>query len=387
MKWLGVVEFSTKYGMTTNNVRGFVNRGTIPEFVYKYEYELENGSRTLYLMESYFIKNNIVLDTIRTIIKRNFILLRKHLKPSILAKFISIISNGFFTINSARDFANDQIFDFREVSLLSCYIKDRTKQYLLASEKLVSICKFIGSFDETDILDYLSDEFDISAVDIIPVKIATFKVSCGLCGDIRYLKNKNRTPGSLCHKCKNLNAKLKYYYFCPYCPSVRASRVSNRKTSMCIDCSKKKEDKNRDDYEFCFEEMRIIKVRYFAICTDCESEVATREVVNKQDSGYKKCRKHKVSKPRKYPIGSKRKSTYVKKDKKPKTYEQVGTDGAIENKVTVSFAKQKLQVVDLDTMEAPVKKRKEKEIPKSTPEQEADMMAEFFKNGGKVTRC
>ena len=405
--YLTVTEFSKKYNMTANNVRGFISRKSIPDFALKFDSE----NKMYYLLESYFIENKRVLDLTRFETQFNFTYLVDRVGKSALARIISILSNGFFTLDRARQFSKEQLFDFKDTSILACTVSSRTYKYFIASEKLMRICKLIGSFSEDKILNYLHNELNISINDSIYKNKYTYKVYCSSCKEYRTLAYNPRVKSKKCKKCssrelqekltlskiKKEEDKVKYFYFCPSCSSVRIKRAKNG-SLFCIKCNKKHSYKNKDKFVFCFKEIKMIKVspRYFAVCTDCEPEVATRQVANKQDGGYKKCRKHKVSKTRIHPAGTRKKSTYVKKtkvkkEKKPTTYQQVGTDGAVENKVTVSFAKhkqpkQKFQVVDFDTMEAPVKKRKEKEIPKSTPEQEADMMAKFFEDGGKVTK-
>ena len=109
------------------------------------------------------------------------------------------------------------------------------------------------------------------------------------------------------------------------------------------------------------------EVRHFRLCPDCGGCI---QVGQKTYAGYKLCRPC-LNK-------SKREKTKANPKKYKSRYVPVGTDGAKRNKVTVKF-----QIVDPETMEAPVKKRKKDEYPQSTPEQEAEMIATFLKKRDK----
>lgn len=149
-------------------------------------------------------------------------------------------------------------------------------------------------------------------------------------------------PKQLCHSCsaklmatkmqdKNTKPKgthKRYWYFCPSCPSVRES-VAKKKTPYCGDCSRKGK-----------KSVRL-----------CRSHSKTG------NNGGRK-------------LGS--------KNKKPaqgrkKTYIPVGIDGLQKVKIP------KYQIVDLNTMEAPVNKREPKEYPQLDQVRSLNMQEEFLK--------
>ena len=155
-------------------------------------------------------------------------------------------------------------------------------------------------------------------------------------------------------KNRKTDAQLtRYWYFCPTCPSVRAV-VSKRKSSYCKDCI----GNGRS-------------MQYARICPDCPGDNNFKWVSLESKCGVQLCTKcsNKVKYPEKVKVAS------VKKVSKPKAkrvkhYSPVGYDG--KSKVRVQF-----QEVDMETFEAPVKKKKNVQFPQSSPEDMARMIAEF----------
>ena len=110
-------------------------------------------------------------------------------------------------------------------------------------------------------------------------------------------------------------------------------------------------------------------MRYFRICPECPEDNNTIEVSTEANSGVKRCLKCSM-KHRKPRVRKSRAKT-------KKKYTPIGVDGL--QKVNIRKPKVQYQVVDLETMEAPVKKREPKEYVNSTPDQDAEMIAEFLK--------
>jgi len=116
--------------------------------------------------------------------------------------------------------------------------------------------------------------------------------------------------------------KVRYYYFCPTCPSVRVL-IDKRKSSYCGVCSRKFSKQEPDKITYCLKEMKLKipkpRKRYFAICPDCPPETATREVSQSANSKYgihNRCRPCAVkAKPKSY---NKTKPQVRKELKKPK---------------------------------------------------------------------
>ncbi|MEA1892663.1 MAG: hypothetical protein U9N33_08135 [Campylobacterota bacterium] len=257
---------------------------------------------------------------------------------------------------------------------------------------------------------------------------------CATCEDSQWVRFKPKN-GAVCKTCrgkqqkvgmrgknrKKEEDKIRYYYFCPTCSNIRVID-SKRKSNFCITCTQKKlttfdynfttdERCERKKYYFDLATLKtkiiciwcdnhfvssdknstcpscnkrnLIEVgkKYFTICKECPSNDNKTFVIAKKQSGIKLCTKH-----RNYA-----RTISGDKKKRKKTYSRIGVDGAKRNKVTIAKKevikpKQKFQVVDFETMEAPVKKRKEKAILISTPEQDAMMIQEYLEKGGKITR-
>jgi len=180
--------------------------------------------------------------------------------------------------------------------------------------------------------------------------------TCIDCGDIKTSVFKRDAKALRCLKCsikhngierkgstrKHYKDLVRYWYFCPTCPSIREVTIK-RKTNYCSKCSNKRSN---------------IQIK---------EDNNTLQVTSELNNRIKSCREH-TRKPK----------VYKKKVNKNK-YQQIGTDGAKHNKVTVKF-----QVVDLDTMEAPIKKRKQKEIPQCSKEKEQSMINKWLSKN-KVT--
>jgi len=190
------------------------------------------------------------------------------------------------------------------------------------------------------------------------------------CGDSTWVTYKPK-EGAICRVCrgknqaeemrgKNTKGKedlVRYDNFCPDCFRSWVT-IAKRQTPYCGDCNRIRIGKANKKTKF-FKD-GTPKPRHFRICPDCPEESNTVEVASKENSGVKHCRHHRV---------------IVKtKDKKPKDYKPIGTDGAKRNKVTVQF-----QVIDPETMEPPKPKKKKVEYPVSTPEQDKAMIDNFIR--------
>jgi len=197
-----------------------------------------------------------------------------------------------------------------------------------------------------------------------------YKQTCVDCGDIRLTKND--TKADRCKECSNAKNMYEtsqknrveeyktYTHVCSECGKIRQSPAKKRKTTLCGDCSRKSTGKSNRGKD---------KMRYFRICPTCPEDSNTSQVTAKINSGMKQCKKCLNKDKREATIANPKK--YSSKHKK---YTKVGTDGAKRNKVTVKF-----QVVDLETMEAPVRAYAKKETSMSTPEQEQVMIDKFYK--------
>jgi hypothetical protein len=121
---------------------------------------------------------------------------------------------------------------------------------------------------------------------------------CCVCGDIAEVtyipkeyakcpKCANKDAISKMIETKKLNHKyVRYWYFCRYCSSVRASEVK-RKTSLCSDCNRRLGSRKKITYDI---EWDYETMRYYRICRICED---VKQVNQASLGGIKTCNKCK----------------------------------------------------------------------------------------------
>ena len=208
----------------------------------------------------------------------------------------------------------------------------------------------------------------------------TYDAYCTECETWRVLKKKP-VEGQICKHCSRLRMakelkkintkkqedKVRYWHFCPHCPSVRLL-TKRLNSQLCGKCTRIMCKKPKSISWFDFETMQMVnelnereKMRYFRICSGCDDV----KQVHRSNARVGLCRE------------CSRKSKTGMKYKVKKKYQPVGTDGAKRNKVTVKF-----QVVDLETMEAPKREYNKKEIPQSTPEADKAMIEDYLRRVG-----
>lgn len=202
---------------------------------------------------------------------------------------------------------------------------------------------------------------------------------CDMCGD----KKQYHYPPSTtrCLSCANKTRKEESDYKCKRvcidCDKVDYLKTPHAvaKSTRCMSCASKHRIKTTPMPKRVAKEKEndvgVPPIRHFRVCPEC----GDCKQVALSGAGIKLCRKCsniEVVKTRK----PKAKKVATKKKRK-KTYTPIGVDG--QQKVNIRKPKVKFQVVDMDTMEAPVKKREKEEYPKSTPEQDAEMIAQFLK--------
>ena len=97
---------------------------------------------------------------------------------------------------------------------------------------------------------------------------------------------------------KPIGTHIRYWYFCPLCPSVRESKVK-LKSSLCGSCSRKRKGLRAGKNHYTYGQPRV-DTKYYRTCPTCPKETATIEVASKKDSGIIYCRKHvpKIHKPK-----------------------------------------------------------------------------------------
>lgn len=172
-----------------------------------------------------------------------------------------------------------------------------------------------------------------------------YKRVCSECNDIATVGYKPK-PGIMCRQCrgkkqakemqgkntKQEHERIRYYYFCMKCSDVRIS-VAKRKCNLCLNCSRKYARKEKEPYiYFDFKEMKMkIPKRYFVICPDCPSEIATREVSKSMFSHrglYVRCKECAIkAKPK----------TYVK------TKEQAIKETRVKHRVSKKASKEAIE--------------------------------------------
>jgi len=124
---------------------------------------------------------------------------------------------------------------------------------------------------------------------------------CKTCGDIAKVTYKP-TEDVECRKCSRLRVApklakkryrdykhIRYWYFCPYCSSVKAV-IGKRKTPLCGSCSRKRSKTKPIKGYY---DLGAMEMRYFRICPHCPEDDNTMEVHQASLAGIRPCRKHK----------------------------------------------------------------------------------------------
>lgn len=164
--------------------------------------------------------------------------------------------------------------------------------------------------------------------------------------------------------------KVKYWYFCPSCPSIRALGAK-RKTPYCGDCNRViTGKKNKKEVEV-VKKIKPPRVKHLRICPHCPEDNNTKQVNCNAKAGIRPCTKHRYADTKKAEPKPK-KSYYVKKPKKDKTLKvsQEAIDRArrINEEHRLSLASEPKQVVihslksDLELIEEWLKKNKPKQL-------------------------
>ena len=190
---------------------------------------------------------------------------------------------------------------------------------------------------------------------------------CYGCFKIMRVSCLSKSRAVLCRSCcsKKINTKelkdlIRYKYVCKGCGTERVLKAKSTAklcSKCCFEVSKRKRNK-----------------KYSRTCETCNAIEEVRTLSASKNPTCNKCQKKKRNLER-------YRGTGIKKEKKSKKgYTQIGTDGAKRNKVTVKF-----QIVDENTMEAPIKKRKDKEFPQIDRSIELKMQSDWLKNNS-VTR-
>lgn len=204
---------------------------------------------------------------------------------------------------------------------------------------------------------------------------------CVDCGDKKEVTSKRDADKSTrCIPC----SKIKKAENKEYPPFIRICKTCEKEISLstkpssddldCKSCSiKKTNEKNklRNKEERKRNGGRDEAGNYVRNCPDCGKEIITISRPRKPDSRCSPCHlKHINSNTIERKPYKKRKKTDKPKPKpkSKKVYKEVGTDGAEHNKVTIKPKKEKKDVFAIDE------------------KRDNDMIKNFFKNGGKVTK-
>jgi len=173
------------------------------------------------------------------------------------------------------------------------------------------------------------------------------KVSCLSKSRAKYC----RSCSSRIRNTKDIKDLKRYRYNCEKCKKERVLKAPST-AKLCSTCAFE-DSKNKSSYK--------------RTCVTCKTTETVRTYPASKNPLCTKCQKDKRNAARYRGNGTGKK---VKK-----TYTPVGTDGAKRNKVTVKF-----QVVDVNTMEAPVKKRDKKELPQLDRATELSMQHDWLRN-------
>ncbi len=184
---------------------------------------------------------------------------------------------------------------------------------------------------------------------------------CYSCFKVDKVSTKDKARATYCRSCssrirntKDLKDLVRYKYTCEGCGEQRVLKAPTNAV-LCKLCSSKLKNNAGKTFK--------------RVCEGCGISEDVRVHPSTRKDLCVKCQKIKTNLARYRGAGT-------KKDKKyKKVYQQVGVDGAKRNKVTVKF-----QIVDENTMAAPVKKRKQKEFPLLNEDVSMKMQNEWIKN-------
>ena len=194
----------------------------------------------------------------------------------------------------------------------------------------------------------------------ISVPAEHFRI-CYCCFRIDKVSTKGKARAEFCRSCssrirnkKAIKDLVRYRYNCEGCGKERVLKAKSD-AKLCKTCSFEASKKGK---------------KYSRTCKSCNATETVRTLPASKNPLCTKCQKDKRNAERYRGTGTGKKAKKAKK-----VYTQIGTDGAKRNKVTVKF-----QVVDLDTMEAPVKKREPKEFPQLDEAVSLQMQNDWLKN-------
>ena len=347
--------FGVKHSVSRTNVIDFINKGSIPC------YAVKKSSTPFYIDDDYCIYMKSIYDSYRSELQLNYEFLSAHMTTASIVR-LCILGGANVIANYGRTFFKKSLYTYRKTSVLVHHQDFTLLEFHRTSSFLSRVVKFLGTFDEEEIALHICEVLGVEYNPSHIKKKAVYTVVCTRCCMPRTLKHKPRVYPKLCvpcnlkdradhlHKCniKSDSEKIRYWYFCPSCPSIRES-IDKRKTPFCSKCVHKGR-----------------QVKYASICPDCPPEDNFKWVTQKKKCGILQCLScsNKSSVP----------EVFVKpiKKKRKKTYSRVGVDGAKRNKVTVQF-----QIVDEHTMEVP---KKEVVIPATPRELELKMQEDWLKN-------
>ncbi len=161
-----------------------------------------------------------------------------------------------------------------------------------------------------------------------------FPRTCVDCKEIKIMKTGSDAKAKRCKTCsvkhnskkrigtKSSKPKKRYYYFCVDCNSTKI-KISKQRRVRCNKCNQTAYKEGHPyvyinlttlEYRmrciFCEQDVKlknkslkctncnkdnlyIVPLKYYAICTDCPIESQTRRATSKKTAGYSKCKKHK----------------------------------------------------------------------------------------------
>lgn len=137
-----------------------------------------------------------------------------------------------------------------------------------------------------------------------PKRVRIYTRICISCGDVKqvqYRPNKN----SMCshcsgkHRCENAvkantkkeEDKVRYWYFCPTCPSIRVTNT-RRKSPYCTDCSRARIGKNNKEIN-AMKRIALPRVKHLRICPYCPEGNNVKQVNCNAKAGIRPCNKHR----------------------------------------------------------------------------------------------
>lgn len=240
--FITISKFCEKHGVSRNNTLAFYYKGFIPEYVFC------TTEKPFLIDEDYCIYMKGIFNRVHIEAQNYFNALVDDLSIASIVR-LCIVSGADIKYGYGRELLNSKLFNYKTTSVLAHSLDEKLIEMWRAMAWLVKVVKFIGSTDEKEIKQYMCDILNIPEP-ITPTKIKkTYTLTCDGCKKTRVLLSRPKGKSGLCSKCaikevhkvntKEVGDLVRYYYFCPTCPSVRAV-VSKRKSPFCIDCIKKK---------------------------------------------------------------------------------------------------------------------------------------------------